>query len=105
RRTTKVPGSDGLTSPQWSPDGRHFIAKTPDDDKILRFDAASNTWVTVVEGTRLIGPWWSDDSTRLYVQQPLEAGQPVYRISVATLQRERLASFESTLSQGVQRCV
>ena len=105
RRTTKVPGSDGLTSPQWSPDGRHFIAKTPDDDRILRFDAASNTWVTVVEGTRLIGPWWSDDSTRLYVQHPLEAGQPVYRISVATLQREKVASFESTLSQGVQRCV
>jgi Tol biopolymer transport system component len=49
QKSTKVPGSDGMWSPRWSPDGRYLVAnKGPiwasSSSAMMLFTFATNTW-------------------------------------------------------------
>lgn len=105
RHAVKVPASEGLTFPLWSPDGKHLIARTPDDKKVLRFDPRTQSWQEIFSGSKLVGPAWSFGGDSLYVQDVLEAGQPIYRIGTETWKRDRAVSFEKLLGVGVRRCM
>ena len=68
RKVTPVPGSEGLYSPRWSPDGRYLAALPIDSRSIHLFDFQKQvwtTWFTADEGN--VG-WnlWSPDSRDLY---------------------------------------
>jgi eukaryotic-like serine/threonine-protein kinase len=39
-----VPGSEGLFSPRWSPDGRTILAQTSDQSKLRTYDFATGKW-------------------------------------------------------------
>ncbi|MCI0535174.1 MAG: winged helix-turn-helix domain-containing protein [Verrucomicrobiales bacterium] len=103
RQAVKVPASDGLTCPLWSPDGKHLVARTPDDKKVLRFDPRAQNWREVFGGGKLVGPAWSPGGDSLYVQDVREAGQPVYRVGAGNWKRTRAVSFEKSLGPGVRR--
>jgi len=105
RKSAKVPNSDGLTSPMWSPDGKYFIAKTLDERAILMFDARTQTWKTIAKGTALSGLTWSRDSQYLYVQNISDEGQPIYRLRVGNFKSKRVVSFESAIQEGFDLCV
>ena len=105
RHTTKLEGSDGLTDPLWSPDGKYFIARSPDNRDILQWDASTKKWNLIVRGKQLAGPVWSWDSKHLYYQDVLETGQPIYRFEMEKARSERVVSFEKLLTGGVQRCI
>jgi Tol biopolymer transport system component len=47
--STTLPGSEGMTSPQWTPDGQ-FVTAMPQDtwDRLMRFDFATRTWSVLV---------------------------------------------------------
>jgi len=105
RRGAKVPNSDGLTSPMWSPDGKYFIAKTPDERAILMFDSRAQTWKTVAKGTELSGLTWSRDSQYLYVQKFADEGQPIYRLHAGDFRPERVVNFEGPIHDGFELCV
>ena len=104
RNAAKLPGSDGLTSPMWSPDGKYFIAKTADERAILLFDHRTQKWNPIGTGTSLSGLTWSRDSRYLFVQKPLEPGQPIYRLRAGDFKPERVVSFESFLKRGIETC-
>ena len=104
RAASKVPASDGLTSPIWSPDAKWLIAKTFDERKILRFDKNSARWIEIAGGRQLTDPTWSADSHFLYFQDLLEPGEPVYRIDKDG-KRTKVAHFSDILSSGVELCV
>jgi Tol biopolymer transport system component/tRNA A-37 threonylcarbamoyl transferase component Bud32 len=68
-RTHKVsvlPGSDGLFSPRWSPDGRYIAAiPTAPQDKLMVLDRLSQQWSELAKGA--IGyPSWSRDGKCIY---------------------------------------
>lgn len=105
QQNRKVPNSDGLTSPAWSPDGKYFIAKTPDERAILLFNAPTQTWKTIAEGTVLSGLTWSRDSQYLYVQKLADEGQPIYRLHAGDFKWERVVSFEDSFQEGFDLCV
>ena len=45
RTLTKIPGSEGLFSPRWSPDGRYIAALSPDNTTLKRYDFSNlQTW-------------------------------------------------------------
>ena len=44
RRVSTVPGSEGLTTVRWSPDGRYLAAKTSDNSKLMGFDFKTGKW-------------------------------------------------------------
>jgi hypothetical protein len=103
-QSTKVPGTDNLASPLWSPDKKYLIAKTIDERNVLLFDLNTEKWSVIASGALLSRPTWSHDSKYLYVQDILEAGEPIYRFHAGDFKRERFLSFESLLNGGVQRC-
>jgi eukaryotic-like serine/threonine-protein kinase len=45
-----VPGSLGMFSPRWSPDGKFLVAMNADSRTLKQFDFATQTWRTVAEG-------------------------------------------------------
>lgn len=101
----KIPGSEGLTEPTWSPDGKYFTAKTPDDTGILLFDPNTHVWREIAHDTSLGGLHWSSDSKYLFVQNVEEPGQPVYRLTAGSFKRERWMDMTSVLNEGTLRCV
>ena len=60
-----LPGSEGLYSPRWSPDGHYIAAVTADGESLRLFEVATQKWV---ELARLpIGyPNWSRDSKFIF---------------------------------------
>lgn len=106
RKATKLPESEGLTSPIWSPDGKYLTAKTFDEHRILLFDSQTGKWKQIAAGKLLSGHGaWTHDSKYLLIQDGLESGQPIYRLHAGDFKRERLLSFEAILGSGVDRCV
>jgi Tol biopolymer transport system component len=43
-QVTSLPGSEGLFSPRWSPDGRYIDASTSDAQKLMLFDFRTQKW-------------------------------------------------------------
>jgi len=65
--TTDVPGSTGLWSSRWSPDGRYIAALTIDRDQQLSvFDVAGQRWRTLPV-RHANDPMWSADSRFIYL--------------------------------------
>ena len=63
--TSALPGSEGLLSPRWSPDGRYIAATTMDSQKLLLFDTGTKKWNELAHVA--VGYLcWSKDSKYLY---------------------------------------
>lgn len=96
-RTQKVsmlPGSDGLFSPRWSPDGRFIAALSLDQRKLVLFDTVAQTWRTLAEATAA-DPVWASDSKTIFFHASQAEGQPIYRASVLDGRLEQIANITS----------
>ncbi len=103
RRSTMIPGSEGLNYGRWSPDGRFLAAVSIDGSAIKILDLSTHQWTQIAQGTALSFPAWSTDSV-LYFQDILTPGEPVYRFRPGTAGVQRAYSFEDILQAGVMRC-
>jgi Tol biopolymer transport system component len=59
-----LPGSDGLFSPRWSPDGQFILAQT--SAKLMRFDLAKQKWREVCEARSIDYPYFSRNGKYIY---------------------------------------
>jgi Tol biopolymer transport system component/DNA-binding winged helix-turn-helix (wHTH) protein len=86
---TAVPGSEGLFSPRWSPDGRYIAALTLDQRQVRLYSVATQSWTTlnVPSGA---DPVWSADSKSLFVHASLDPSQPIDRIAIPGGQVEQI---------------
>jgi len=94
RKLSTIPGSDGLFTPRWSPDGRHIAAMSTDFQKLMLFDLRSNKW------TRFVTPSisylsWSRDGKYIYFDTYLESDPAVYRLGIEDRKLEWLASLKN----------
>ena len=60
----KLPGSEGLLDPHWSPDGHHLAALSIDRLRLLLHDFSSDRWREVLAGKQMLGwprlePGWA----------------------------------------------
>ena len=101
---SKLPGSEGLVGPLWSPDGRHIVA-WKDDEILMRFDPARQSWVELARARTLSGVTWSPDSRSVFAQDVLEPGTPVFRLDVPDFRRQTVLNFAGLHQRGVQRVI
>jgi Periplasmic component of the Tol biopolymer transport system len=99
RKATKLPGSDGLYSPRWSPDGRSIAAITLDSLKLKLFDLATQKW-TEVANIFVAYPAWSRDGRYLYFNGRQDNTEGYYRVQVSDHKLERLFSMKGFQAAG-----
>ena len=94
-----VPGSQGLFSPRWSPDGRYIAAMTADSSKLMLFDFESLKWTEIGNGTL---SWlnWSRDGQYLYLMDSTGKGA-VERIRVADHKVDRVVDLKDFVLAGL----
>jgi Tol biopolymer transport system component/DNA-binding winged helix-turn-helix (wHTH) protein len=98
-RTSTVPGSEGLRSPRFSPDGRYISAISATDDKLMLFDVARQRW-TAQRGPKNAGfQCWSKDSKFVYFLM-LDGEPGVFRVSVDNNKLERILSLKGFRELG-----
>jgi DNA-binding winged helix-turn-helix (wHTH) protein/Tol biopolymer transport system component len=99
-KTTKIPGSDGLSSPRWSPDGRYIAAMTVQSRAIRFFDLHTQRWSAPVEQ---IGGWsfptWSHDGKFIYALNNVGKWS-IQRISVPAGKLESVADLTNVHFTG-----
>jgi DNA-binding winged helix-turn-helix (wHTH) protein/Tol biopolymer transport system component len=95
RRLSKITGSDGLTAPRLSPDGRYLIALTRDWTTLKLYEFVSSTWSDFVRFESGIGyANWSHDSKSVYARIRRPGGREVVRVSLEDRQLKSVLSTE-----------
>ena len=97
-KLTDLPGSQGLYSPRWAPDGRHISAFSSDSKTLLLFDPQTQKWTELAQGTL---SWlnWSHDGQYVYVLDYRQANS-VIRIRVADKKFETVVDLKDFSSTG-----
>jgi eukaryotic-like serine/threonine-protein kinase len=100
-KVDRIPGSDELFSPRWSPDGRFIAAMTiPTTIEIKVFDVQNRQWFTLARHQGSWGfPTWSRDGKFIYVLRGPEPWS-VDRISVPDGKQERVVDLTGTYLTG-----
>ena len=87
----KVPGSDGLFSPRWSPDGRYIAALSPNNTELLLYDFESQKWSKWITASGAVNyPVWSADSKYLYFDDLVNDAESIRRVKVGETAAEQV---------------
>ncbi len=94
---SSLPGSQGMFSPRWSPDGRYIGALSADSSRLMLFDTQTGKWAELAHGS--FG-WlnWSHDGQSMYFLDQSGKGT-VMRIKVGAHTSEQvlaLGDFKTT---------
>jgi Tol biopolymer transport system component len=98
-KVTRVPGSEKMFSPRWSPDGRYLAAMSSDSSRLMLFDFDKHQWKQIGTGTM---SWinWSPDSQYIYLKDMAGKGA-VERIRVADGKVEKLVDLDRFVFTGL----
>jgi Tol biopolymer transport system component len=99
RNVSKLPDSDGLYSPRWSPDGRYIAAIPLDSLKIMLFDLTTKKW-SEIASLFVAYPTWSRDARYLYFDGILENQEGYFRVRISDGKLERLFSLKGFQAAG-----
>ena len=98
RQVSDLPGSKGLYSPRWSPDGRYVSAFSADSKTLLLFDMQTQKWTELANGSL---SWlnWSHDSQYVYVLD-FRGKDAVVRIRISDHQPEQVVDLRNFNTVG-----
>jgi len=99
RTPAKIPGSDGLYSPRWSPDGRYLMAIPLDSLKLMLFDFTTQKW-TALANLFVAYPTWSRDSRYIYFNVILDNQESYCRVEVSSGKLELVFSLKDFQAAG-----
>jgi len=97
KQVSKLPDSDGLIFPRWSPDGRYIAGLLPYKGKLVIFDFTTKKWsdlVTAQPGQAIGWPAWSKDSKYLYLTGYLEGSYSVGRLQLGNRSTSRVVGLD-----------
>lgn len=98
RTVSDLPGSQGLYSPRWSPDGRYVSAFSLDSKTLVLFDFETKKWSPLASGS-LAWLNWSHDGQYVYVLDN-KGKDAVVRIRVSDHKIEQVADLKDFVSAG-----
>ena len=87
-----LPGSEGLFSPRYSPDGKYIAALTTDASTLMLIDLKAGTKRKLCEGVAY--PNWARDGDYINFNRPYQEDTGLYRVHVNDGKIEKLASLE-----------
>src|SRR5579864_3755379 len=81
---TTIPGSDGLFSPRWSPDGKYIAALSPLGTDLMLFEFKTQKWITWLKepAGSFSYPAWSADSQYVYFDDFVTGAEAIRRVKV-----------------------
>ena len=93
-----LPGSTGLYSPRWSPDGRYIAAMNFDSSRLMLFDFQTQKWEELAKITMGF-PNWSNGGDYVYFLH--EENEPsVMRVRIRDRKMERIADLKNFRQTG-----
>jgi Tol biopolymer transport system component/predicted Ser/Thr protein kinase len=94
RRASTFPGSKGLFSPRWSPDGHYLAALNVEGShKLMLYDFRTEKWSEWLTEANLNYPYWSSDSRYMYYDNFAIENPKCRRIKVGDNRPEDLFSL------------
>jgi Tol biopolymer transport system component/predicted Ser/Thr protein kinase len=91
RQISTFPGSEGLYSPRWSPDGHYIAALRVGSETLQILDVRTKRWTELAN--IVVGfPMWSWDSKYIYFDS-LESVPNLYRVRITDHSLEKVASL------------
>jgi Tol biopolymer transport system component len=93
-----LPGSKGLYSPRWSPDGRYVVALPVDSHSLMLFDFAAQRWEEIAKITAGF-PIWSKTGDSVYFLH-WEDQPSVMRVRISDRKVERVADLKDFRQTG-----
>ena len=95
RQVSTFPGSKGLFSPRWSPDGRYLSATNVEGShQLMLYDFRTQKWSEWVGHVNNINyPYWSSDSRYVYYDNFATENPQCHRIKVGENRPEDLFSL------------
>jgi Tol biopolymer transport system component len=79
---TMVPGSEGLGTARWSPNGRFIGALRPDRHQVYLLDRQTGKWRKIADGVNGNDIAWSANSQTLYASRPNGKRPEVIQIGI-----------------------
>ena len=98
-QVSDLPGSRGLFSPRWSPDGKYLLAMTSDSSAMKLFDFQTRRWTEIAKGT-FSWPNWSRDSQYIFVKD-LSGKGTLDRIRISDHQLDRVVVLKDFVVTGL----
>ena len=92
-QVSNLPGSEGLFSPRWSPDGRYIAAMTEDSQKLMLYDFTSQKWVELAK-LPMEYPCWSRSGKYVYFDLLSQSEPAAYRVRISDRKLERVVSLK-----------
>ena len=97
-QVSTVPGSTGLYSARWSPNGRYILAMNSDSSVLMLFDFQTQKWQELAR-ISLGFPMWSKNSDYIYFLH--EQDQPsVMRVRISDHKIDRVADLKNFRQAG-----
>ncbi len=97
-RVSALPGSRGLFSPRWSPDGRYIVAMPADSLSLVLFDSKSQKW-SQLASARAAFPNWSRDGQYVYFLRWLD-NPAVLRVRISDREVEQVSDLTHLPTTG-----
>jgi Tol biopolymer transport system component len=95
RRVERLPGSEGMRTARWSPDGRYIAAMEPEQQQLLVFDVRKRIWRKLADAARGDDLSWSRDSSYVYTAQPSGDNPKIIRVSLLKGKVENVVDLAS----------
>ena len=97
-RVSALPGSQGLFSPRWSPDGRYIVAMPADSLSLVLFDFETQKWSQLARA-RAAFPNWSRDGQYVYFLRWLD-NPAVLRVRISDREVEQVSDLADLPATG-----
>jgi eukaryotic-like serine/threonine-protein kinase len=98
QEVSTLPGSKGMYSPRWSPEGRYIVAIPRDSLSLVLFDFQTQKWSQLAKG-RAGFPNWSRDGQYVYFLRSLD-NPAVLRVRITDRKVEQVSDLRNLPTIG-----
>lgn len=99
-QVSTLPGSQGMFSPRWSPDGRYIPALSKDSKTLSMFDLQTQKWVQLYTAVTIGWLNWSKDGKDLFVLSRSENGVAVRKVRLSDHKAEQIVDLKDFIPAG-----